>query len=57
MKKIIVIAALFFLYGSLTAQKEIILCEGTGVHCMFIDMNGIKINLVKAKDKPEIRIK
>ena len=58
MIKRFIIAALFIVSGAaLHGQEEILLCEGSGVHCMTIDMNGMSLKLVKAKGSPEIRMK
>jgi hypothetical protein len=39
------------------AQQQTIICEGSGVHCMTLDLDGMQLRLVKARNKPEIRIK
>ncbi len=38
-------------------QREIRMCEGSGIHCMNIELMDMTIELVKAKGKPEIIIK
>ncbi|MCA6074159.1 hypothetical protein [Fulvivirga sedimenti] len=38
-------------------QREIRMCEGSGIHCMNIEMLDMTLELVKAKGKPEITIR
>ena len=57
----IFITILFLTFSGLTVnlgqQQEIRICEGSGIHCMNIEMLDITLELVKAKGKPEITIR
>ncbi len=57
MKRYILPVMIFLAVPVATAQKQTIICEGSGVHCMTLDLDGMQLRLVKARNKPEITIK